>query len=205
MRACNDISEKEPKPQSRADVHIAPLGLWNGPRVSRSIRIDEKLYQTFKARTKVLGSSVCGVVEPMMAAYLGATESLVNGDVHISPIITIENMEINRQLARDRRRVNPEVAPLDLEQIRAEVLNQERLKVIRKEVREEVRREMTVPVTPVVDDALVKTLTDSWDNPNSLTELNELLNVHNIQGERRRQYRDAVITYRNVHILVRAK
>ena len=189
-----------PQDQSTSDVHMRFPGLWGGPRKCRSVRIDDRLYLAFKERTRLFGDSVCGVVESMMAAYMGATEHLLKNNVHTRPTITIENLEINRQLARDRRRVSPEFSRLDEESVRDDERERLRVKEIREKVREEVHREKSVEGVSVVDAALVETLFEQWTNPGKLTELNELLNVHNITGEDRARVRDAVIDYYIVHI-----
>lgn len=103
--AVTDKPHDHPNPDT--EVHLKKRGApgkWGGPRISRSMKIDDNIWKAFRERTKELSTSVCSEVETFMIAYLGATEHMAKNKVHLGTTINLEQT-VFRQLGRDRRKV----------------------------------------------------------------------------------------------------
>lgn len=85
-------------------------GIWNGPRVTWSIRVDEGIKQAFKPYAKRVFGSICLPIETLCAGLMEAHLRGEEAGVHLGKTvdINVDNITIHRGL-RPRRRLEVDI------------------------------------------------------------------------------------------------
>jgi hypothetical protein len=86
--------------------HTHGFGLWNNPREVFSVRVDKGLKTAFTRVARLKFGSTCKAIEAYMAAVVGAFSNLEEVGVNPSITVQIGNMNIERNLAKERRHIH---------------------------------------------------------------------------------------------------
>lgn len=209
----NDIKQTSTTPGKPIRTH--GVGAWGGPRIVASFRCDDNLWKAFVPWAGREYGSICKALESILVALMvpsgelrsdfdsgytpGSTRKVDESD---RPLLRVQEMHIHRNLSRERRNLrSSKDAPMDLDKIREEVREQEKIKAIREEIRREVKMEMPteVSVTRELEASVVsdwslrifeKFVSEGYD-PNHLSALYPFF--HDVPKEIRGAVREAVI------------
>ena len=86
------------------------VGIWNNPRVTWSIRVDEGIKKAFKPYAKRVFGSICLPIECICAGLMSAHTQAEEAGVHLGQTVDIDVATINIQRGlRPRRRLEVDV------------------------------------------------------------------------------------------------
>ena len=89
------MTDKPNKKESTTDVSFG----WEGARKTVSFRCNENLWKAFVSQIKAEGGTVCNILEAVISGVLG----LVKTEAYKRSTITIESLNVQRQVQRVRR------------------------------------------------------------------------------------------------------
>jgi hypothetical protein len=107
----DEALDEQNNADSNTNVYLgknSAVGIWGNERGLHTLRCDNGIWKAFKSATKALGSSICSTAETVFLGVIASYETMQENNVHLGNTFNIE-MDVYRQLGRDRRKVNPDV------------------------------------------------------------------------------------------------